>query len=146
MQTQKVALLRKRAVSRKIQISYDKLGIIASSGCIAHCVVAILAILTLPAYSYYFHNQWIHLFLLLFIVPIAMLAFMRGYRVHGVRPILLLGLLGIILLFASSFEDFLLDGLEYILSISGSLLLVAAHVWNIRCLRERDSLCHHLLS
>ncbi|MFW7382227.1 MAG: MerC domain-containing protein [Oligoflexus sp.] len=128
-------------VSRKNQFSYDKLGIIVSSSCIAHCLVTIVALLALPAYSYYFHNEWVHLFPLLLTIPLALLAFFRGYRVHGVRLILFLGFFGILLLFASSFAESLTEGLEYVFSISGSLLLVGTHLWNMKCLRNRDALC-----
>ncbi|MBX3131236.1 MAG: MerC domain-containing protein [Polyangiaceae bacterium] len=112
----------------------DRLGIVVSSLCAAHCALG--AVLSTAAVAGGFLAD--ERFELLFVgvaVLIAVIALGAGYREHRAAPPLWIGAGGLLLL-ASARLVHDLELAEVALSVAGAGTLVAAHVVNLRSLRR----------
>jgi hypothetical protein len=111
---------------------WDRIGIAFSSACVLHCLLVAFVPIVFPAISQYTHATWIHVvvgFIILFTSP---LAFVPGYRKHGLTWILKTAVLGLFLVFAGIIlEGTVTDKTSHSISILGSLLLVFAHAKNL---------------
>lgn len=114
----------------------DKSGIVCSGACAIHCVLAPIIALASPAIASFFENEWIHIGLLMLLMPIATLAFYRGLKLHKKICPVFMGSIGIMLLFAAiAFEALLkieIEHLEITLTIVGCIFLISAHIFNIK--------------
>ena len=86
---------------------------------------------------------WIHVGLLAAVAPLGVVAWGAGYRKHRRLGVLALGLAGVLLLSgALLFGNQLLGGRgERVMTVSGSIFMVSAHLWNrrqCRCCRTPD--------
>ncbi len=106
----------------------DLLGAWLSLLCLAHCTLVPLLPLLLAAIPW-LADEAMHATLLIVITPVAVVALARGYRRHGRRSVLFGGALGLILLLSAAFMG---EALEKPLSVTGSLVLCAAHLQNRR--------------
>lgn len=128
--------------SQKIDF-FDRLGLILSTVCIVHCLGIPILILALPMIGLELSHleSWTHRVLLAFIATVALLSFLRGYRIHRQwKPIILMGLGLIIVFFATvivgrSWGPF---G-EPIVAVIGSGFLIAGHLLN----RKHCQSCQH---
>lgn len=132
---------------RKIS-GWDFWGVVISSLCILHCLAIPIVIVIFPALSLKIFPQEdvTHAVLLAFILGVAGLAFVSGYRVHGNwRPVawLVAGLA--LAVYATFFAHAQLGHTwEPIIAIVGSLCLVRAHYLNHICKKcEHDHVTHH---
>lgn len=113
----------------------DRVGIFLSALCLIHCVATSLAILFLPILArYYLTHPYFHWLLALLVVPVGLLAFVRGYRHHGQFFIFLMGIMGLFLVGVVPilFDYLRIQGAETIVVSVGSVLLVFAHWKNQR--------------
>lgn len=116
----------------------DRWGIALSFLCLLHCVATPLVLLSLPFMArYYLSHPWFHLGLALVLIPVGMLAFVRGHRHHKKTNILLLGFVGLILVVLA---PFFVHGLNYPLNEPllvglGSIALITAHLRNQKACR-----------
>lgn len=112
---------------------WDKLGIALSSACVAHCLLVAFLPLIFPVLSEYTHSTWVHVivgFIILFTSP---LAFIPGYRKHGLTWIIGVAFSGLFfILLGILAEDHFSEQLSHGISIFGSLLLVFAHFKNLQ--------------
>lgn len=113
----------------------DRLAIALSLLCLLHCLVTPLIII-MPALGGLIaldHDQF-HQFMLFFVVPVGVVALTAGYRHHRSLRIALSGLAGLVLLALAVRLGHELAGHfgELILSVAGSLIIVIAHVQNVR--------------
>ncbi len=117
----------------------DKACILCSGACAIHCMLAPIIALASPAIAHFFENEWIHIGLLVLLTPIAIIAFYRGFKLHQETRPVFLGSAGIVLLLmAVSFELLFkieVESLEIIFTMIGSILLIVAHICNIKYLR-----------
>ena len=86
---------------------------------------------------------WVHVGLLTAIVPLGVVAWGAGYHKHRRLGVLGLGLAGVFLLSgALLFGPNLLGGRgEQVMTVTGSICMVSAHLWNrrqCRCCRKPD--------
>ena len=120
----------------------DKTGVSLSALCIVHCLAGPALLAIYPATHSLANETLFHTVFAPILLGIAALAFYRGYRKHGKAAILGLGISGIsFLVLGILFHDHMLTGLvsaQVVLSVFGSILLIWAHVWNIRSCR-----CEH---
>ncbi len=134
----------KSKVKRKI---WDTLGVSLSALCIVHCVVLPLLLIMGPTllHEWLPHEDRTHVILLAFILGIAGLAFVSGYRVHGKkRPVIWMAVGITIITYASFFaHDQLGHFSEPIIAIVGSLALIRAHILNHRCKTCEEHECDH---
>jgi len=122
----------------------DRAGICVSALCLVQClllpiIVAGAPVLALP----FFDSEIFHLLLLGLILPIGSIAFYLGYRVHASRVTVLLGAVGIGIVFVTAVfgHDHLSAMASALWTSLGGFFLITAHVMNLRnrraCLRPQ---------
>lgn len=113
--------------------AWDRAGVAASGFCMAHCLAlpAILALLpALTVFEHITHNT--HKILGVVLLAISVLAFIPGYRRHRAPIVIVLGACGVgLVLFAAFAGHAWLGELgEVALTLTGSCMLIAAHLCN----------------
>lgn len=116
----------------------DKAGIICSAACAIHCALFPVLAMMLPSFASFFQNEWIHLTLLGFIVPIALISFVHQKRTHKKSLPMLLGGIGCgLLVLAIVGEQFIeVENFERIVTILGSAFLIMGHFFNIKFMSQ----------
>lgn len=110
----------------------DRLAIGSSVACLIHCLVLPLAIAIAPALAKMVRaTEGLHLLIFLFAVPASALAMLAGYRRHGLIIPALMALLGLALIGAGALAG-VRFAIESSVTVAGSLVLAAAHLWNLR--------------
>ena len=113
---------------------WDRIGLFLSGLCAIHCLATPLLVLSLPVLGEFFHQEWVHLTLALFVVPVGVFAFWSGYKHHHQTRVLALGLLGLFLVAGASVVPH--EWVEFrehdVVTIAGSIFLIAAHLLNRR--------------
>jgi hypothetical protein len=116
---------------------WDRIGISLSTVCVAHCILTPLAFLLLPMIGYAAgeHTHVVHWIMLTLLLPVALIAFWRGYRHHGKIIPLILAVVGMTLIVAALLVVDRPDQLmyHYIVNVIGSVFLLTGHVQNRRC-------------
>lgn len=109
----------------------DGWAISLSGLCLAHCLLLPAAAAALPLLGAWTRSELVHLLFALVAAPLSGLALLGGER----KPVLLLALAGsgVMLLAAGVFTPW--PWAHTPVTVLGSLLLVAAHIWNWRRLR-----------
>lgn len=134
--------------SKKSRSSFwDSFGVGVSALCVVHCVLLPVLIFVAPAIlsGVVPHEDWTHAVLLGFILGIAGVAFITGYRVHGqIRPVLWMVAGVLIITYATFFAHSQLGHMwEPVIAIIGSLALIRAHILNHRCKTCEEHECDH---
>lgn len=117
----------------------DKTGIACSGACAIHCLFLPFIAYISPAISNFLHNEWIHLGLLVLIIPLALKSFKKSLKIHSKRDPILLGSIGIILLVAAAAIESLhieVQSLDKTLTGIGSLMLILGHTLNMSYLKK----------
>lgn len=113
--------------------AWDRLGIAFSGACVVHCILVAFIPFIFPAIESYTHSTWIHISVGLIILFTSPLAFIPGYRKHGLTWILGLAVSGLFfILMGILLEGKFSDQVSHAISIVGSLCLVFAHVKNLQ--------------
>lgn len=118
------------------KLNLDVLGIGASLICAVHCALLPLLMTVLPLLGLeMFKNEKLEYGLLSFTFLVGCTSLFRGYRYHHhyAKPLLLFAL-GFVLLLTGHFLAE--DHWEPVLVAAGALLIVIAHVWNLRECRQ----------
>lgn len=126
--------------------AWDRLGIAFSSVCVVHCIAVAFLPLLFPALNAYSHQPWVHIVVGITILFTSPLAFIPGYRKHGLSWIMSVALFGLLLIATGMFMEKaeLSEQMSHGVSIIGSLLLVFAHAKNIQHThRHHQHCCHH---
>jgi len=124
-----IGLLSSRAHLRR---HADLAGATASGACLIHCLLTPIVVSLFPDIVPYLPGDaWVHRALFLGIILLGAVAFIPGYRIHRRKPLLVLIAVGISLILIVAWSG---EGMgavpELLLSVSGSLMLVAAHLLN----------------
>lgn len=122
----------------------DTAAVVMSGICMLHCLALPIALTMLPILNVaVLDEQVFHLLLLVFILPVSVVALAIGCRQHKDRLTLVLGVLGLsVLLFTAVFgHDFFGINGERIVTSMGGIVLALAHIQNYRRCREDD--CDH---
>ncbi len=122
---------------------WDRLGIAFSSACVVHCIMVAFLPFFFPAISVYTHSTWVHIIVGIIILFTSPLAFIPGYKKHGLSWIVSLALGGLsFILLGILLEEHVSDQVSHGVSIIGSLILVTAHFKNIQhSHRHRHQCC-----
>lgn len=117
-------------------IAWDWVGVGISILCIIHCVlIGLLFILYPVGISFFPEEDWTHVVMLSFVLGVAGIAFISGYRKHKkIEPVLWM-ILGVALVsFAAFFvHDLLGHSWEPLFAIAGGAALIRAHILNHHC-------------
>lgn len=84
----------------------DRIGVFASVLCAIHCAATPLIFLLLPTIGGLWAHPASHWALALIVVPIALVMMSKGYRRHGRRWILPVGIAGVLLVLAGAFFSY----------------------------------------
>jgi len=78
-------------------------------------------------------NEFVHKAILVSVVPVSLAALYFGYRKHGSKNLVAIGLAGLLLLLSAIFAHDLLGHTgEIVLTVLGSILLVLGHLRNYK--------------
>lgn len=115
----------------------ESTAISASTLCMVHCLALPVLLFLVPGLlGAFVQSELFHLAALAMVAPAALAAFLLGYRRHGRAGPALLGVSGVICLVLGVAASLPVG--ETVMTVSGSLLLVAGHAWNWR---ERVRVC-----
>lgn len=116
----------------------DLIGVILSMACLIHCLALPMFTSVVPSLTIFLGQEWIHATLLVILVPIALLAFKQGHKRHNRLTPMILAILGVIgLIAATFFEGHEEASVEKLLTVMGSLILIFAHVQNLRFINRQ---------
>jgi len=115
------------------RVRLDKLAIGLSVLCLVHCLSVPLLLLAAPALGMLLEvtESSVHWTLLALALPISLYALWQGFRHHGQRNALLIGSAGLVLMLLAV-THVAEAGLEAPLTVAGVLVLLGAHVLNLR--------------
>jgi len=136
--------------------AWDRVGILLSLLCTVHCILLPVATLLLPWSNHFTNSVTFHWLIAAIVVPVGLFAFVRGYMAHRRMWVIVTGVAGIALLvmglllpeghlfvfdhshhsFGSEHDHNTFFNQEGLLTLIGSLVLVIAHIGNLRS-------CHH---
>ncbi len=130
---------------KNLQAIADKTAIGLSFVCTLHCLALPLLLLTLPAITALnLMDEAFHLWMLMVVVPVSLLALSMGCKKHKNLNVLLVSSVGLILLVAAAFvgHDLLGEAGEKTMTLVGALCISVGHYFNHRlCQSSRDCGC-----
>lgn len=117
----------------------DRVAVVLSGLCIVHCLALPILLIAVPVMAEFASTHW-HLPMLLFAVPVSVVAIVMGYRRHGNLAIVGWAALGLALLIAGATvgHNFFGPAADRSLTVAGSLLLAAVHWQNSRQMRSHN--------
>ena len=118
---------------RTFTFSADKLGVWASVLCLVHCVVTpILLSLSVVFAQILPGDGRFHRPMAIGVAALGGVALVNGFRTHGRRRIVVLMAMGLALIFFGAFhgERLPLPRYEVLITLAGSLMMIAAHRMN----------------
>lgn len=135
---------------------FDRFAILLSSLCAIHCIALPIIAGLIPLLSvtiehgHSIHDFWFHQFIIMFIVPISLVALITGFRSHkNWTPVVIAGLGLIILAMTSLFiEDFLAinqlpSKVETVFTVTGGIIHAIGHILNVIASRNITLDCAH---
>ncbi len=123
----------------------DKTAISLSLLCAIHCIAFPLAVIALPAVAALnLDGEAFHLWMLVAVIPISLLALTLGCSKHKNHKVLTLGLIGLALLvFAGVLgHDVAGEVGEKSLTLVGACVVASGHFLNHRLCRQSECECH----
>ena len=129
----------------KTQLLGDKFSVGLSIGCLVHCLffpTFLIAISSFITFSY--HEELVHLVILLFAVPISIFSLYLGLNNHRKYSGFVIGLIGLSLLILAVYlgVTVLGDLGEKYMTIFGSILVFFAHLRNYQICKNLLCKCH----
>ena len=132
----------------------DKFSICLSMCCIMHCLALPILIVILPSISsLWINDEIVHVYLVLLAIPISLFAMIKSLKVHNDYKCISLAVIGLLLLSVAIFmhdigsffgehghvekhghseHDGIGELLEKFFTVLGALVLVTAHILNLR--------------
>lgn len=109
----------------------DLAGVTASTICLIHCLLTPIVISVFPDILPYLPGDAsVHRLLAIGVLLFGLIGFLPGFLVHRRKPLLALIAAGIMLVLIVAWNGSLNHILELALSVTGSLMLVTAHLLN----------------
>ena len=109
-----------------------------------HCLFApSLIILTYSSLALTVESELIHKAILLLTIPVSIFAISLGYKNHSNNSIIYTGIAGLTILIAALLiGESIGENAELILTIIGSLMVIACHYRNYRICKKVNCDCH----
>lgn len=137
-----------------LQTYFDRFAITLSSICAIHCVALPLVAGLIPllattiTHGNTLHEFWFHQFILIFILPVSIIALIAGYRCHKQLTPILLGAIGLVILATTALfaeylisQQFISDSGETLLTIFGGIVHAIGHIANIFATKTFQTSC-----
>lgn len=115
------------------RVSWDAIGMGASSLCAIHCVLFPIVLAFAPTLAHFVPgDEVVHRTLAYLLAAVGLVAFWGGYKVHRRKVVLLLLAVGISCVTVGAYADSLLPThtWEVLITVSGSFFLIVAHYMN----------------
>jgi hypothetical protein len=130
----------------KSQLRSDKFAMSFSAICMVHCLFApSLIILSYSSLALTLESELIHKAILLLTIPVSIFAISLGYKNHSNNSIIYTGIAGLtILISALLIGESIGENAELILTIIGSLMVIACHYRNYRICKKVNCDCHDI--
>lgn len=111
----------------------DKVAVALSGLCLLHCLLLPFVVAVLPFLGQ-FGDDHFHRELLLFVVPVSVVALTAGYRRHRHKEVLVLGIVGLLVLGVGGtyVHDAYGALADRIMTVVGSMILAVTHYRNFR--------------
>jgi len=115
----------------------DKIAVGLSGLCLLHCLLLPFVVAVLPFLGQ-FGNDHFHAELLLFVVPVSVVALGVGYRRHHRKEVLVFGALGLIILAVGGtyVHDTYGEMADRAMTVTGSIILAFTHFRNFRLAKK----------
>ena len=128
----------------KSQLTSDKFAMSFSAICMIHCLFApSLIILSYSSLALTVESELIHKAILLLTIPVSIFAISLGYKNHSNNSIIYTGIAGLtILISALLIGESIDENAELILTIIGSLMVIACHYRKYRICKKVNCDCH----
>lgn len=128
----------------KSQLTSDKFAMSFSAICMIHCLFApSLIVLSYSSLALTFESELIHKVILLITIPVSIFAISLGYKNHTNNSIILTGIAGLtILISALLIGESIGENAELIMTIIGSMLVIACHYRNYKICKKINCDCH----
>ena len=113
---------------------WDKLGICASGLCLVHCIATPVILILFPTIKVAFigHEQFHQIFGVIVVSSVMAAVYPQCHR-HGHKDIIAFAMVGVTFILAGIFLGHDLgQPYEHLLTITGSLFLITAHLKNMR--------------
>jgi|TARA_B110000238_G_C16112753_1_gene433438 hypothetical protein len=126
-----------------MQAYFDRFAILLSGACAIHCILFPLIAIFIPflttiQHGHTFHEFWFHQFILIFILPISLVALYSGYRYHRKWIPILVSMTGLsILTLNALFAGHMLSlhiiphEAETLVTIAGGIVHAVGHIYNM---------------
>lgn len=133
--------ITQRNAMTKTQAFSDKFAMILSSLCVVHCLLTPLLLIAIPSLAgvALLTDESFHHLLLYFVVPVGFVALLIGFMHHHTLWVVCFGLTGLMVLSSPLILEMLGLGHEVlgengetVVTMIGSLFVVAAHIANLR--------------
>jgi len=112
----------------------DQIGLFLSGMCAVHCLLTPFLIALVPILKFLDEEGHFHEYMAVFVLPVAIFAFWRGFRIHGNGLVFLLGFPGLFLLLFSlwvpEYQVFQGFSLAQTMTTAGGILLICGHLFN----------------
>lgn len=115
---------------------WDRLGISASMLCLVHCLVTPVLILLAPFVGNFLSQPIFHIVIVAIVFPVATWALWLGYRLHHMKRMLWLGVLGLTLIACAMTLGKNDPHVEMLFMVSAGVFLSSAHYLNLRACRH----------
>lgn len=126
------------------QDQLDRAAMLLSMICLVHCTVLPLALALLPALGSTFlprslDNDLFHVLFAFILLGVGGIAFVQGYRRHGLLVPLVAGIFGTTFLFLGAFNpgSLMTEFFEHAVTVFGTIVLLFAHARNRAGLKHR---------
>ena len=137
-----------------MQVHFDRFAILLSGICAIHCIALPVIASLIPMFAitiqhgYALHEFWFHQFILIFILPVSVIALIAGYRVHHqILPVIISGVGLAVLVGVALFAGYLIshqliphDG-ETTVTVFGGLIHAIGHLLNLMASRKYHKAC-----
>lgn len=125
---------------------WDRIGIFLSSLCVVHCLLLPILMVVSPATAIFFKSEenYVHTYLLLFLIPVAFFALYSGFRMHKEKKPIFLMIVGVAFVLAGTFlaHKWLGHVWEPVVVTIGSVIIVRAHLLNSHHCRKCEEEHH----
>ena len=128
----------------KSQLRSDKFAMSFSAICLMHCLFApSIIILSYSSIALSVESELIHKAILLLTVPVSIFAISLGYKNHTNNSIIYTGIAGLTVLIAALLiGEAIGENAELILTMLGSLMVIACHYRNYKVCKKVNCDCH----
>lgn len=132
-----------------IQDYFDRFAIMLSGICAIHCIILPIAVSAMPLFmasidhGHHLHDFVFHQAILLFILPVSIIALYTGFRSHRQAPPIAIASIGLLLLVTVALfaEKMIARGImqhegETILTVIGGITHAVGHILNVLATRK----------